>query len=240
MKFITINILCSVLLLSCNAPVKSAKQIDDNNSSWYFPEWAANAQYAPTFEMLDTESSLGPYAKQTKTITMKDLVKMHGHLCDGLVTASCGLRLGLNRLYPDGAIDRTDTCCITNNSPCFGDTASYLTGGRIRFGTQKIDPNMSNELIIYRMSTNQAVKISLIKGVFPSELAELEKKIKSGDFTIEEMRLCQQLGWDFAKNLINKPLSESFVVENINNFVWKPDNYIYQGKRSDIINKNVR
>ena len=215
MKIITINILCGILLLSCHAPVKNATHIDDNSSSWYYPEWAASAPYAQTFEMLDTESSLGPYAKQTKTITLKDLVKMHGHLCDGLVTASCGLRLGLDRLYPDGIIDRTDTCCITNNSPCFGDTAAYLTGGRIRFGTQKIDPDMSNELIIYRMSTKQAVKISLKKGVFPPELAELEKKIKSGDFAIEQMRLCQELGWDFAESLINKPLNESFVVENI-------------------------
>ena len=237
MKLTTINILCSVLLLSCNAPVK---HIDDNSSSWYYPDWAANALYAPTFEMLDTESSLGPYAEHTKRITMKDLVKMHGHLCDGLVTASCGLRLGLDRLYPDGVIDRTDTCCITNNSPCFGDTAAYLTGGRIRFGTQKIDPYMSNELIIYRMSTKQAVKVSLKKGVFPDELKELEKKIKSGDFTIEQMRLCQKLGWDFAESLINKSLSESFVVEDIDNFEWKPDEYIYQGKRSDIINKNVK
>ncbi|MBN2181780.1 MAG: formylmethanofuran dehydrogenase subunit E family protein [Sedimentisphaerales bacterium] len=240
MRLITINILCSVLLLSCNAPVKSVKHIDDNSSSWYYPDWAANAPYAPTFEMLDTESSLGPYAKQTKTITLKDLVKMHGHLCDGLVTASCALELGLDRLYPDGVIDRTDTCCISNNSPCFGDTAAYLTGGRIRFGTQKIDPNLSNELIIYRMSTKQAVKISLKEGVFPPELAELEKKIKSGDFTIEQMRLCQKLGWDFAESLINKSLGESFVVEDIDDLVWKSDNYIYQGKRSDIINKNIK
>ena len=171
---------------------------------------------------------------------MKDLVKMHGHLCDGLVTASCALRLGLNRLYPDGVIDRTDTCCITNNSPCFGDVAAYLTGGRIRFGTQNIDPNMGNELVVYRTSTNQAVKISLKKGVFPDELKELEKKIKSGNFTIEQMRLCQKLGWDFAESLINKPLNESFVIENLDGFVWKPDSYIHQGKRSDIINKNVK
>jgi formylmethanofuran dehydrogenase subunit E len=243
MKLAVISILFSVLLLSCNAPAKNVKMSSDNNSeqtSWYYPEWAANSPYAPTFKMLDTESSLGPYAEQTKTITLKDLIQMHGHLCDGLVTASCGLKLGLDKLYPDGVIDRTDTCCITNNSPCFGDAAAYLTGGRIRFGTQKIDPNLGNEIIIYRISTKQAVKISLEKGVFPSELEELEKKIKSGNFTVEQMRLCQNLGWDFAESLVNKPLSKSFVVENLNGFVWKSDNYIHQGPRSDIRNKNVK
>ena len=243
MRLTIVSILCGCLLLSCAAPTKNVKVTgnkDSEQTSWYYPEWAANAPYAPTFKMLDTESSLGPYAKETKTITLKDLIKMHGHLCDGLVTASCGLKLGLDRLYPDGVIDRTDTCCITNNSPCFGDTAAYLTGGRIRFGTQKIDPNMGNELIVYRISTKQAVKISLKKGVFPSELEELEKKIKSGDFTIEQMRQCQKLGWDFAESLINKPLEQYFTIENPDSFVWKPDNYIHQGKRSDIINKNIK
>lgn len=242
MKLVTISILCSVLLLSCNAHSKNVKSLGDNSSeqaSCYYPEWVANAPYAPTFEMLDTESSLGPYAEQTKTITLKDLIKMHGHLCDGLVTASCGLKLGLDRLYPDGVIDRTDTCCITNNSPCFGDAAAYLTGGRIRFGTQKIDPNLGNEIIIYRISTNQAVKVTLKKGVFPSELEELEKKIKSGDFTIEEMRLCQKLGWEFAESLINKPFRQSFSVETLYDFVWKSDNYIHQGTRGDVRNKDV-
>lgn len=243
MKLVLIPILCGTLLLSCNSQSKNARPSGNKNSgqvSWYYPEWAASAPYTPTFEMLDTESSLGPYAEQTKTITLKDLIKMHGHLCDGLVTASCELKLGLNELYPNGVIDRTDTCCITDNSPCFGDAAAYLTGGRIRFGTQKIDPNLGNEIIIYRISTKQAVQISLKNGVFPSELEDLEKKVKSGNFTVEQMRLCQKLGWEFAESLVNKPLNESFVLENLDGFTWKSENYIHEGPRGDIRNKNVR
>ena len=209
------------------------------HTCWYYPDWMANARYAPTFQVLDTESSLGPYAEKTKTITLKDLVKMHGHPCDGLVTAACGLSFGLKELYPDGVIDRTDTCCITNNSPCFGDVAAYLTGGRIRFGTQKIDPSMGNEFIVYRISTQQAIKVSLKNGVFPEKLAWLENKVKSGNFTIEQMRECQRLGWDFAKNISNRPLEESFVVKKIRGFSWEPDSYIHKGSRGDIINKKV-
>ncbi len=207
--------------------------------SWYYPDWVGNGRFAPVFEVLDTESSLGPYAEKTKTITLKDLIKMHGHPCDGLVTAACGLSLGLKELYPNGVIDRTDTCCITNNSPCYGDVAAYLSGGRIRFGTQKIDPNMGNDFILYRISTKRAVKISLRGGIFPPKLAELEKKIKSGNFTTEQMHQCQKLGWDYAESVLKKPLERSFLIEDLDTFTWKPDNYINMGSRGDVVNKNV-
>jgi len=211
-----------------------------SETTWYYFDWMAQSPYAPTFRVLDTESSLGPYAKQPKTITMKDLVKMHGHPCDGLITAACGLRVGLSRLYPDGIIDRTDTCCVTNNSPCFGDAAAYLTGGRIRFGTQKIDPSMGIEFIVYRMSTGQAVRVTLRPGVFPAELAAIENKIRNGDFTPAEMDRCQAWQWDYARSLLQKPLAESFRVEFLEGFSWEPDPYIHIGTRGDIANKNVK
>jgi len=211
-----------------------------SSPAWYYFDWIANARYAPTFQVLDTESSLGPYAGHTKTITLKDLIKMHGHPCDGLVTAACGLSLGLKELYPDGSIDRTDTCCITNNSPCYGDVAAYLTGGRIRFGTQKINPDMGNEFILYRISTKQAVKVSLKDGVFPKDVADLENQIRKGDFTVEQMRLCQKKEWDYARNLLNNPLEKSFTVAVLKDFTWQPDPYMHRGTRGDIVNKNVK
>lgn len=229
----------AVLALAGCSPADQQQVQSDGHTSWYYPEWMAKAAYAPTFEVRDTESSLGPYAARTKTITLKDLVKMHGHPCDGLVTAAAGLSLGLKELYPDGVIDRTDTACITNNSPCFGDVAAYLTGGRIRFGTQKIDPNMGNEFILYRISTKKAVKVSLRDGVFPIQLAELERRVRAGDFTIEQMRGCQKLGWEFAEHIISNPLDESFAVESLDSFVWEPDDYRHQGMRGDTINKDV-
>ena len=236
-KLTFISLLCILFFFTGCSP--TAKDGHSDKVCWYYPDWIANAPYVPAFEVLDTESSLGPYAAKTKTITLKDLIKMHGHPCDGLVTAACGLSLGLKELYPNGIIDRTDTCCITNNSPCFGDVASYLTGGRIRFGTQKIDPNMGNEFIVYRISTKQAVKVLLREGVFPLKLAELEMKMKSGNFNIEQMRQCQKLGWVFAESLLSRPLEESFTVKVLKDFTWQPDPYIHCGPRGDIINKNV-
>ena len=220
-------------------PEVQPKSESDSETTWYYFDWMSQSPYAPTFRVRDTESSLGPYAEQSKTITMKDLVKMHGHPCDGLITAACAMSVGLNQLYPDGVIDRTDTCCITNNSPCFGDAAAYLTGGRIRFGTQKIDPSMGIEFIVYRISTGRAVRVSARPGVFPTELAALENKIRRGDFTVADMEQCQAWQWDYARALLQKPLSESFDMEMLEGFSWEPDPYPHIGTRGDIANKNV-
>ncbi|WP_394331308.1 FmdE family protein [Pricia antarctica] len=40
-------------------------------------------------------------------IDSDDLVKFHGHLCDGLVVGHLALQLAMHELYPDGIIDRT-------------------------------------------------------------------------------------------------------------------------------------
>jgi formylmethanofuran dehydrogenase subunit E len=208
-----------------------------SRSDYYF-EWMQNAAYAPVFYVRDTQSSLGPYDPKVKLITMEDLIKMHGHPCDGVATVACALSLGLKELYPDGVIDRTDTACITNNSPCFGDVAAYLTGGRIRFGTQKIDPKMGMELILYQISTGKTVRVSLKPGVFPADVSALEKKIKTGTFTEKEMRECQKGQWDYAQKLLTHPLSESFVVEDLKDFHWQPDPYIHLGVRGDVVNKD--
>ena len=240
-------LLCGCGTFTCSTPATGQVQDKpadpattgaDNAPAWYYFDWMAAERCSPQFRVRDTESSLGPYARETKTITLKDLVKMHGHPCDGLVTAACALSLGLDNLYPDGVIDRTDTCCITNNSPCFGDVAAYLTGGRIRFGTQKIDPTLGNEFILWRPSTRRAVRVTLRDGVFPAELATLEKRVRSGDFTPGEMRRCQQMGWQFARGLVARPPAESFRLVEIDGFEWKPDDYANVGKRGDVVNKH--
>ena len=236
LKLALVILAAATTLLSGCASAPCAKQ---ESADWYYPAWMANAPDAPVFEVRDTESSLGPYASETKTITLKDLVKMHGHPCDGLVTAACALSVGLRELYPDGVIDRTDTGGICNNSPCYGDVVEYLTGGRIRFGTQKIDPRLGNEFILYRFSTQQAVKVALKPGVFPAEVTRLETQIRRGDFSVADMRRCQQAEWDYARNLLQHPLTESFTVTPLANFTWQPDAYEHLGTRGDIINKNI-
>jgi len=132
----------------------------------------------------------------------------------------------------------TDTGCITNNSPCYGDVAAYLTGGRIRFSTQKIDPSLGNEFILHRFSTNETVKVSLKKGIFPAEVLALERKIRAGTFTLDEVRRCQRMEWDYARRLVNTPPDECFQIVALKDFHWTPDAYEHRGLRGDVVNKD--
>jgi len=52
-------------------------------------------------EVVDTVSSLGPLATTPRTVTLDDLVRFHGHACDGLVVAAIGVGYGLRELFPD-------------------------------------------------------------------------------------------------------------------------------------------
>jgi len=209
-----------------------------DGEGWYEFDWLSESPHAPSFRVLDTESSLGPYAEHAKTLTLGDLVRMHGHACDGLVMAACALSVGLDELYPEGVIDRTDTGCISNNSPCFGDVAAYLTGGRIRFGTQKIDPTMSKRFIVVRFSTGEAVEVVIREGVFPVGLEVLEAEIRGGTYTVEQMRACQTAQWDYARGLLERPLEESFLARPIE-LVWEPDEYAELGVRGDIVHRDA-
>lgn len=233
------GLLACVLLASCVSTAHRTLPRREEDASWYEFDWLRSSPYAPSFRVLDTESSLGPYAPQAKRIELGDLVRMHGHACDGLVTAAAALSVGLAELYPDGVIDRTDTGCISNNSPCFGDVCAYVTGGRIRFGTQKIDPERGASFVLHRFSTDETVEVSLREGVFPEETHRLEQKLKSGSFTAEELRRCQREQWDYARTLLQHPLTESFEVRRREGFHWEPDSYEHMGKRGDIINRDA-
>ena len=224
------------------APSETAPVLDPAPTSEY-PAWytfdAMQAPDAPRFHVWDTESALGRYAGMTKLIALKDLVKMHGHPCDGLVTAACALKLGLQELYQDGVIDRTDTCVITNNSACFVDVAAYVTGARIRFGTQKIDPELGDEFIVYRQSTKKAVKVALRPGVFPPTLKTLEDKIRGDRGAATDIDLCREAGTAFAHWLLQQPTESTFVLTALEGFVWEPDEYEHVGQRTDILAKSA-
>lgn len=51
-------------------------------------------------------------------ININNLVKFHGHLCDGLVVVFQGLKAALLELYPDW-IDRTNTRIVSKSPPYY-------------------------------------------------------------------------------------------------------------------------
>ena len=206
----------------------------DIKAEWYFPEWLGTSPYAPIFEVRDTVNKYGRYATLTKTITIKDIIKFHGHFCGGLVESASALKVALDKMLPDKVIDRTDLRIVSNNSACGGDVASYLTGARLRFGTHHIDNSLTeSEFIVQKVSTGEAIHVKLNPVVYPVEVKTQMKKLESGQFTPKDIDLFQELQWAYAKRLINRPLQESFIINEIKSYEWPEPLCNDLGKRRD-------
>lgn len=228
MKSMMLSLLPFVLLTS------QAFAGPDIAGEWYFPEWLGTAPYAPVFEVRDTENKYGRYARQTKTITIKDLIKFHGHFCGGLVESAASLRVAFDLLFPDKVVDRTDLRIVSNNSACGGDVAAYLTGSRARFNSHVIDNSLTeSEFYVQQVSTGSTIHVKLNPAVYPKEVKTQMKKIESGSFEPKDIDLFQELQWAYAKRMVNSPLKESFIIEEAKNYKWPEVSCKELGKRKD-------
>jgi formylmethanofuran dehydrogenase subunit E len=214
--------------------------IKDITQEWYFPEWLGTSPHAPSFQVRDTTNKYGRYAKATKVITLKDLIKFHGHFCGGLVESAGALKLAFAQLFPDGAIDRTDLRIASNNSACGGDVAAYLTGARVRFGSHYIDNSLKeSEFIVQKVSTGETMRVRVRTEAYPTEVRTQMKKIESGQFTPQDLDRFQELQWAYARRLINRPLTEAFLVEKAKDYQWPDPVCRDPGKRRDNDYKNA-
>ena len=205
---------------SCGEAINTRKDIEPE---WYFPEWLGTSPYSPVFKVIDTVNKYGRYAQETKTITLKDLIKFHGHFCGGLVESAASLRVAFDLLFPRGIIDRTDLRIVSNNSACGGDVAAYLTGARLRFGSHHIENSLTeSEFIVQVASSGKTVHVKLNPAAYPHEVKTQMRRIESGQFTPKDIDLFQELQWAYAKRMVSKPLKESFIVEEVLDFKW-PD-----------------
>jgi formylmethanofuran dehydrogenase subunit E len=236
---ILLSIISPFGISDATKPERSSAQ-KDVDPEWYFPEWLGNSPYAPSFEVRDTTNKYGRYATQTKTITLKDLIKHHGHFCGGLVESAGALRLAFDRLFPDGIVDRTDLRIVSNNSACGGDVAAYLTGARLRFGSHFIDNKLKeSEFFVQKISTKETVYVKLNPDIYPTEVKTQMKKIESGKFIPQDIDLFQELQWNYAKRLINRPLPESFLVEKLSTYAFPAPLCPDFGQRKDNDQKNA-
>ena len=193
------------------------------------------------FRVLDTESSHGRYSKEYKEIRFSDLVKFHGHACDGLYRGSYALTVALHDLFPDGIVDRTDLRVVSRNSPCLGDAATYLTGARVRFGTQDIRNRSGVWYIVQKISTGETVSVSEDEKFFPQEIADVEASLSS----LNGIKLSKQLtllknmqdSWVQSVLLTTEP-DDHYHAKRIE-YEWKEVQYNNKGIRSDIIFKDV-
>lgn len=208
---------------------------------WYWSEDVQNAEYLPVFLVRDTESSHGRYATRNKRITGLDLIRFHGHPCDGLFRGMYAMSRALETLFPDGIVDRTDLRFLSRNSPCLGDVGAYLTGGRVRFGTQDVRNRPGVWYVVQRISTGQAVEVVEEEGFFPREILGMEATLRSlseTELTVAVTRLKRmQDEWVRTKLLRSRP-EDRYNVRGID-FAWEPVPYENQGVRTDVLYKDV-
>jgi len=214
----------------------------DNTPDWFYPEWAANAKYNQPIRVLDTESALGRYATKTKQIGLKDLARVHGHLCDGLVIAFVEIRAVLEKLFPNGIVDRTDLRAVSKNGPCWVDAVAIMTGARINFQTLRIDNRIGDGFIIQRISTGETYDVHLKPGVFPAEQANLENKIRTfraegKPVSKEDIDRLEAMADSLSKFILNSEPNRILEITLLRDYKFI-FNDLYN-IRTDIINKDM-
>lgn len=214
----------------------------DNAPDWFYPAWAADAKYNVPIRVRDTESALGRYARKTKEIGLKDLARMHGHLCDGLVIAFVEIKAVLERLFPDGIVDRTDLRAVSKNGPCWVDAVAFMTGARINFQTLRIDNSVGDGFIIQKISTGETYQVSLKPGIFPAKQAELEARIRAAHaegkpVTAAEIDELERMADQLSRKMLTTPSSALVDVRSLPSYRFVPMDLF--GGRGDIINKNM-
>ena len=214
----------------------------DGRADWFFPEWAAGAPYGSPITVRDTDSALGRYNRQTKEIGLKDLARIHGHLCDGLVIAFVEIKAVLEKLFPDKIVDRTDLCLVSKNGPCWADTAAFMTGARINFKTLRIDASIGDGFIVQRISTGEAYKVHLKPGVFPEDQAALENKIRGlraegKPVTAEDIDRVEEMGDALSLKLLTAPPDQLLAIEELSGYKFQFSDMF--GNRGDVVNKDM-
>ncbi len=234
-------ILCIVAALG-SAQASPAAQRDQEND--FYPAWAARARYLQPLAVLDTDSALGRRNLHSKRITLKDMARMHGHLCDGLVTAWVELSAALGELFPDGVVDRTDVRAVSKNAPCWADAGAWMTGARINQGTLMLDNSVGDGFIVQRISTGNAVQVALRPGVYPAQLAALEQSIRSRQARGEalapaEIDRFESGANEYSRKLLNTPPDQAVKLEHLTGYRFPEHSLNPLAPRSDIVNRDA-
>lgn len=182
---------------------------------------AMAAPHAPVITVRDTVSSLGPLAaSDPQQVTLADLVRYHGHPCDGLIAAAAGVAYGLQQLFPEGVVDRTDLAAAVNGSACYGDVVAYLTGTRHRYGSMSVDPKLGDTWILHRRSTGDTVRVELRPGMKPAELPGLETRLRAAECPTDLITRVQEIQRGYALDILNRPPAEVFVIARLQAFPY--------------------
>lgn len=198
---------------------------------------AVNTLTAQSIKVNDTDFSKGRLGN-VQTIELSDLAKFHGHFCDGLVEGFIALQFGLDQLYPDGVVDRTNTRIVSKSSPCLTDAAIYITGGRMQFNTFYVDNSIDAMYIIQRIDTNETIAIKRKPDIKPAIIDELGDKAIQQELDACELKKLKELEDDYTQFLLKSNPKDLFEAKPLLDWKWDPKYSTYL--KTDIINKNIR
>ncbi len=240
LPFLAVFALIGTASRGLGADASKASDIQDD----FYPSWAAAARYLQPLDVLDTDSAIGRRNLHPKRITLKDMARMHGHLCDGLVTSWVELGAALRKLFPDGVVDRTDVRVVSKNAPCWADAAAWMTGARLNQGTLMLDNAVGDGFIVQRISTGKAVRVSLRSGVYPAGLADLERGIRArrsrGEaVSADEIDRFEREANAYSRRLLDAPPERAVALEEPAGFVFPDRSANPLAPRSDIIDRDA-
>ncbi len=233
-KLIYTTLLGMTLLTACNQTKSQQKEEIVSQPS---DTLKTESNTSPTIKVIDTDFSKGRLTLE-HDLSLEDLEKFHGHLCDGLVVGFLGIKEGLDVLYPNGIVDRTNTRIVSKSSPCLTDVAVYVTGGRYQFNSFYVDNAISDGFyIIQRKDNGKTVTVALNKGVKPKEIDELGAKAIKGELPACDLDKLKEMENHFSEKLLSENPKTNFTVKEITNFKWHPvlkNDYT----KTDVLNKN--
>jgi formylmethanofuran dehydrogenase subunit E len=192
----------------------------------------------PSIKVLDTDFSKGRL-QNVQTITLNDAVKLHGHLCDGLVVGFLGLKEGLYKLYPDSIIDRTNNRIVSKPSPCLTDIAIFMTGARYQYNTYYVSDSIKYQFIVQRIDNEKTYGIRLKPGLMPTAIDSLGRLATKGELDACGIDSLRKLESEFSTFLLSKKPQDLFIIEEIKNYKWLP---VLKGNflKTDVLNKKLQ
>ena len=223
--------------------IETGVEAPDREPTWYASMVAR--PHAPVFEMLATRGTQGRYYPYTYPVTLKDLVRFHGHDCEGTSHAANAAWVAFRILFPDGIIDRSVLWGISGESPCWSDAVAFLTGARLQYGNLGFfkDKRYSHAIVLYREDTKVAVLATWKAGInnIPGEPVMLPGKIgwqpkitmkdvealkavvkqAGGKPTPYQVDLMRHQQWMHINDILDHPLEESYQAQVIENFRWE-------------------
>lgn len=192
---------------------------------------------SPSIKVLDTDFSKGRL-QNVQTITLDDAVKLHGHLCDGLVVGFLGLKETLYKLYPDSIIDRTNNRIVSKPSPCLTDIAIFMTGARYQYNTYYVSDSIKYQFIVQRIDNEKTYGVKLKSGLMPAAIDSLGRLATKGELNACGIDSLRKLEHQFSTFLLSKNPKDLFIIEEIKNYKWLAvlrNNFI----KTDVLNKKL-